>query len=82
MRNLVIRAAAAAAAAGAAVAARKAVESGWRVYRGEEPPSPNPFDEGTDLRDFLVWTAAVAGTVWAARRLAIRGTERLLAAAE
>lgn len=82
MRTLVIRAAAAAAAAGAAVAARKAVETGWRLYRHEEPPSSNPFDEDTDLRDFLIWTAIVAGTVWAAKRLAVTGTERLLAASE
>jgi hypothetical protein len=82
MRNLGIRVAGTAAAAGAAIAARKAVESGWRLYRGEEPPSPNPFDEDTDLLDFVLWTAVVAGTVWAARRLAVKGTERLLAAAD
>lgn len=78
MRTVLIRLAAAGAAAGAAVGARKAAEAGWRSYRGEEPPSGNPLASDRDLRDVVIWTVTVAGSVYLAKRLASAATERLL----
>jgi hypothetical protein len=78
MRTLVIRVAAASAAAGAAVGARKAAEAGWRAYRGEEPPTGNPLTGDRDVRDVVLWTVTVVGSVWLAKRLASSATERLL----
>ena len=78
MRTLLIRMAVAGATAGAAVGARKAAEAGWRAYRGEEPPAGNPLSSENDLRDVLLWTGVVAGSVYVAKRLASAATERAL----
>jgi hypothetical protein len=78
VRTILIRMAAAGAAAGAAVGARKATEAGWRAFRHEEPPTGNPFAQDRDLRDVVIWTVTVAGSVYLAKRLASAATERML----
>lgn len=79
VRDLAGRLAAGAAAAGAAIVAQRALEAGWRRRTGHAPPSKNPLDRDSSLRDALIWTAVVTAGVAAARVLARKGTERLLA---
>jgi hypothetical protein len=76
--------AAAAAAAAAAVAARRAVELGWKLSTGKEPPTAKDLsgDGDTELRDLLLWSVVVAGAVVIARRIAVSTTEDLLGASE
>jgi hypothetical protein len=74
--------AAAAAAAAAAVAARRAVELGWKLSTGNEPPTAKDLSGDTELRDLLVWSAVVAGAVIIARKIAVSTTEDLLGSAE
>lgn len=58
---------AAGAAQGAAVAARRAVELGWTIVRGNEPPTAADVVSDTELRDLLLWSAVVVGAVAVAR---------------
>ena len=74
--------AAAGAAAAAAVAARRAVELGWKLSTGKEPPTASDLSDDTELRDLLLWSAVVAGAVLIARRIAVSTTEDLLGADE
>jgi hypothetical protein len=74
--------AATAAAAAAAVAARRAVELGWKLSTGKEPPTAKDLSDDTDLRDLLLWSAVVAGAVLIARKIAVSTTEDLLGANE
>ena len=78
MGTLVRKLAAAGAAAAAAVAARRAVELGWTLARGEDPPSAADVTGDTELRDLLVWSAVVAVAVIVARKVAAGATESLL----
>lgn len=78
MSAILIRLASAGAAAGAAIGARKAAEAGWRTFRGEEPPSGNPLSSESNMRDVVIWTVTVAGSVYLAKRLASAATERAL----
>lgn len=78
MGTLVRKMAAAGAAAAAAVAARRAVEYGWTMVRGDDPPTAADVTGDTELRDLLVWSAVVAGAVIVARKLAAGATENLL----
>jgi hypothetical protein len=78
MSPILIRMAAAGAATGAAIGARKAAEAGWRAVRHEEPPSGNPLTSDRELRDVVIWTVTLAGSVWLAKRLASAATERAL----
>jgi hypothetical protein len=73
--------AAAAAATVAAVAARRAAELGWKLATGEEPPTAREtaIEDDAELRDLLLWTGLVVGTVLLARRLAVSRTRELLA---
>lgn len=72
--------AAAGAAAAAAVAARRAVELGWKLSTGNEPPTAQDLSGDTELRDLLLWSAVVAAAVVIARRIAVSATEDLLGA--
>lgn len=64
--------AAAGAAVGAGVAARRAVELGWTMVRGSEPPTAADVtnDSDTELRDLLLWAVVVVGAVAVARSVA------------
>ena len=62
--------AAAGAAAGAGVAARRAVELGWTIVRGSEPPTAADVVSDTELRDLLLWSVVVVGAVAVARSVA------------
>ncbi|MCC5948483.1 MAG: DUF4235 domain-containing protein [Nitriliruptoraceae bacterium] len=72
------RLAAAGAAAAAAVAARRAVELGWKLTTGDEPPTARDVADDATLRDLLLWSAVVAGAVIIARKVATSATEDLL----
>jgi hypothetical protein len=76
--TLVRKMAAAGAAAAAAVAARRAVELGWTMVRGQEPPTAADVTSDTELRDLLVWSAVVIGAVAVARSIAAGATDSLL----
>jgi hypothetical protein len=76
---LVRRMATAGAAAAAAIAARKAVEVGWTMVRGEDPPTSGGVSNDTELRDLLVWSAVLTVAVVVARKVAVSATEDLLA---
>ncbi len=78
MNAVLRRMLAAAAAAAAAVAARKAAELGWTLVKDEPPPTAQSVRGDTELRDLLLWSAVVAGTVVLARKVAVDRTERLL----
>jgi hypothetical protein len=78
MRRILTRLAITVTATGAAVAARRAATAGWRKSTGDEPPSTNPFDDDADLRTAALWAALLGTSVWAAKRLAARGTEAIL----
>lgn len=78
MNPVITKLAATAAAGTAAVAARKAVELGWREFRGEEPPTMRDEDGDRQLRDLMLWTVAMAGAVWLAKRLATSATVKVL----
>jgi hypothetical protein len=82
MRRIVTRLAITVTATGAAVAARRAAAAGWRKTTGEEPPSSNPFDDDADLRTAVLWAGLLGTSVWAAKRLAARGTEAVLEPSE
>jgi hypothetical protein len=77
---IVSKLAAVAAATAAGVAARRAAELGWKLATGEEPP--NASEEGihddAELRDVLLWTGLLVGTVLLARKLAVKRTRALL----
>jgi hypothetical protein len=77
-----IKLVAAGAGAAAAVAARRAAESGWRRYRGQEPPAASDgVSNATDLRDLMAWPALLIVSVLVARKLASDGTQKLLRSA-
>lgn len=73
------RLATAGAAAAAAVAARRAVELGWKLATGNEPPTAGDVSDDATLRDLLLWSAVVAAAVVVARKVAASATEDLLA---
>jgi hypothetical protein len=76
---IVVKLATAAAAAAAAVAARQAVEYGWRKTRGDDPPrATDGVRDDAELRDVLLWSAVLAGSVLVARKLATDTTQKLL----
>jgi hypothetical protein len=76
--TLVRKLVAAGAAAGAAVAARRAVELGWTMVRGQEPPTAADVVSDTELRDLLLWSAVVIGAVAVARSVAAGAAVSLL----
>jgi hypothetical protein len=78
MTGLLTKMATGAAAAAAAVAARRAVELGWKLATGDEPPTADGVRGDTELRDLLLWSAIVAASVVLARKLATSKTEELL----
>jgi Protein of unknown function (DUF4235) len=63
---------AAAFAVPAGIAVRKAIETGWRKTRGDDPPK-NPAAPGTGWPEALAWAAVSGIAVAAARLLAARG---------
>lgn len=76
--NLVVRRlATAGATAAAAIAARKAVEVGWHMVRGEDPPTSGVPRDDAELRDLLLWTAVLSATVLIARKVATSATDSL-----
>ena len=54
------------------IAVRKAVETGWRKAKHDDPPK-NPAAPGTAWSEALIWAAASGLAVAAARLLAARG---------
>jgi hypothetical protein len=63
---------AAAFAVPAGIAVRKAIETGWRKARHDEPPK-NPAAPGTGWSEALIWAAVSGIAVAAARLVAARG---------
>jgi hypothetical protein len=82
MRRILTRLAITVTATAAAVAARRAATEGWRQTTGDDPPSANPFDDDADLRTAVLWAGLLGTSVWAAKRLAARGTEAVLEPSE
>lgn len=78
MGTLVRKMAAAGAAAAAAIAARRAVDLGWTMVRGHEPPTAADVRDDTALRDLLLWAVVVIGAVKIARAVAASTTDSLL----
>lgn len=76
--GIVRKLAAAGAATAAAVAARRAVELGWTLVRGQEPPTAADVTGDTELRDLLLWSLVVIGAVAVARSVAAGATNSLL----
>lgn len=58
-------------AALAGIAMRSLLQSGWQLYRGEEPPD-NPAARSVEWRDALVWSIAVGAAAGVARMLGER----------
>ena len=54
------------------IAVRKAMETGWRKAKHDDPPK-NPAAPGTAWSEALIWAAASGIAVAAARLLAARG---------
>ncbi len=63
---------AAAFAVPAGIAVRKAIETGWRKTRHDDPPK-NPAAPGTGWSEALMWAAVSGIAVAAARLVAARG---------
>jgi hypothetical protein len=82
MRRIVTRIAITVTATAAAAAARRAAAAGWRKSTGDEPPSANPFADDADIRTAALWAGLLGTSVWAAKRLAARGTEAVLEPSE
>lgn len=78
MPAFLVRMITAAAAAAAAVAARRAVELGWKLATGDEPPTPGEVTGDTELRELVLWSALLAAAVVLARRVITARTEALL----
>jgi hypothetical protein len=78
MVGMLSKLAAAGAAAGAAVAARRAVELGWTIVRGNEPPTAADVVSDTELRDLLLWSVVVVAAVAVARSVAAGAAVSLL----
>jgi hypothetical protein len=77
MQLVVRRLATAGATAAAAIAARKAVEVGWHMVRGEDPPTSGIPQDDTELRDLLIWTAVLSAAVVIARKVATSATDSI-----
>ena len=56
------------------IAVRKAIETGWRKTRNDDPPK-NPAAPGTGWSEALVW-AAVSGIAWSIARGEVRARTR------
>jgi hypothetical protein len=56
----------------AGIVVRKALDTGWRKTRHDEPPK-NPAAPGTDWSEALVWAVVSGIAVAAARLVAARG---------
>ena len=54
------------------MAVRKAIETGWRKARHDDPPK-NPAAPGTQWSEALIWAAVSGIAVAAARLVAARG---------
>ena len=54
------------------IAVRKAIESGWRKTKHDDPPM-NPAAPGTKWSEALIWAAVSGIAVASARLLATRG---------
>ena len=54
------------------IAVRKAIESGWRKTKHDDPPK-NPAAPGTEWSEALMWAAVSGIAVAAARLVAARG---------
>jgi hypothetical protein len=54
------------------IAMRKALETGWRKARHDDPPK-NPAAPGTEWSEALAWAAVSGIAVAAARMVAARG---------
>jgi hypothetical protein len=54
------------------IAVRKALDTGWRKARHDDPPK-NPAAPGTQWSEALLWAAASGIAVAAARLVAARG---------
>lgn len=59
-------------AALAGIAARQALQQGWRITRGEDPPK-NPAARSVGWGDALLWTVGTGVVVGLSRLLAERG---------
>jgi hypothetical protein len=59
---------------------RRAAELGWKLATGEEPPSTRDHDieDDAELRDVLLWTGLLVGTVLLARKFAVSRTRALM----
>ncbi|HEY6743473.1 MAG TPA: DUF4235 domain-containing protein [Lapillicoccus sp.] len=54
------------------IAVRKAIETGWRKTKDDDPPK-NPAAPGTEWSEALMWAAVSGVAVAAARLVAARG---------
>jgi len=54
------------------IAVRKAIETGWRKTRNDDPPK-NPAAPGTTWSEALIWAAVSGIAVASARLVAARG---------
>jgi Protein of unknown function (DUF4235) len=54
------------------IAVRKAIESGWRKTKHDDPPK-NPAAPGTEWSEALMWAVVSGVAVAAARLVAARG---------
>jgi Protein of unknown function (DUF4235) len=54
------------------IAVRKAIETGWRKTKHDDPPK-NPAAPGTEWSEALMWAAVSGIAVAAARLVAARG---------
>ena len=54
------------------IAVRKAIESGWRKTKHDDPPK-NPAAPGTEWSEALMWAAVTGIAVATARLVAARG---------
>jgi len=77
MTSILARLAATGAAAAGTVAARRGAEQAWRATRGQDPPDASAVaEDDTGLRDLLLWSLVLAGSVSVARRLAASATRK------
>ena len=60
------------------VAARDLAETGWRTFKGDEPPVAETLSSDADLRDLYVWSAVLLASVFLARKVATSLARQLL----
>jgi hypothetical protein len=69
--DLAARAATGLAGAAAAFAARKALQSGWKLITGRPPPD-SPEDAEVSIGEAVAWALVLGAVVGAARLIAVR----------